>query len=153
AHPECLIARGRSSERLAGGGAYLPVLGALASLVRSPPAVARVMKTRAPSWYVQLATSLDASVERMINESQTVSQERMKRELGAFLQDASLEHPLVLFFDDLHWADTSTVDILAYVATKLSAMHLLIVATYRPTEMLLQKHPFLRVVLDTRARY
>jgi len=32
AHPECLIARGRSSERLAGAEAYLPVLEALDSL-------------------------------------------------------------------------------------------------------------------------
>ena len=56
----------------------------------------------------------------MMTESPAVSQERMKRELAAFLQEVSTDNPLVLFFDDLHWADTSTVDIIAYIATKLT---------------------------------
>ena len=74
--PACLIARGRCSERLAGAEAYLPFLEALDSLIRGNPSVGRVMKTVAPSWYVQLAMSLDASVERMMTESPAVSQER-----------------------------------------------------------------------------
>jgi len=40
------------------------------------------------------------------------SQERMKRELAAFLQEVSRFHPLVLFFDDLQWVDESTIDLL-----------------------------------------
>ena len=50
-----VIARGRCSERLAGAEAYLPFLEALDSLIRGNPSIARVMKTMAPSWYVQLA--------------------------------------------------------------------------------------------------
>ena len=88
------------------------------------------MKTMASSWYVQLAMSLDASVERVLTESPAVSQERMKRELAAFLHEVSTDSPLVLFLDDLHWADASTVDIIAYIATKLTTMHLLV---SRPT--------------------
>ena len=152
ANPAWLIARGRCSERLAGAEAYLPFLEALDSLVSGSPALGRVMKAVAPSWYVQLATSLDASVERLMTESPTVSQERMKRELAAFLHEVSNTSPLVLFFDDLHWADSSTVDIIAYIATKLAAVHLLIVATYRSSEMRLNKHPFLPVALDMQAR-
>jgi predicted ATPase len=152
ANPAWLIARGRCSERLAGAEAYLPFLEALDSLVSGSPALGRVMKAIAPSWYVQLATSLDASVERLMNESPTVSQERMKRELAAFLHEVSNSNPLVLFFDDLHWVDASTVDIIAYIATKLAAVHLLIVATYRSSEMLLNKNPFLAVALDMQAR-
>jgi predicted ATPase len=147
-----LIARGRCSERLAGAEAYLPLLEALESLIGANPSVAGVMKTMAPSWYIQLAMSRDPSVERIMTESPTVSQERMKRELAAFLHAISNDRPLVLFFDDLHWADTSTVDIIAYLATKLADMQLLVVATYRPSEMLLNKHPFLAVVLDMQAR-
>ena len=152
ADPPCSIAHGRCSERLAGAEAYLPWLEALDSLIRGQSSLARVLKSTAPSWFIQLATSIDASVERVLTESPTVSQERMKRELGAFLHEATAERPLVLFFDDLHWADTSTVDIIAYVATKLAAMRLLIVATYRPSEMQLNKHPFLPVALDLQAR-
>src|SRR5262249_27260982 len=152
AHPSSRIARGRCSERLAGAGADLPFLEALDSLIRASPALPRVMKAPAPSWYVQLATSHDGSVERLIRESPAVSQERMKRELAIFLQEVSSSSPLVLFFDDLHWADASTVDILAYVGTKLASMRLLIVAAYRSSEMLLHKHPFPAVALDMQAR-
>ena len=147
-----MFARGRCSERLAGAEAYLPLLEALESLGGANPSVAAAMKATAPSWYVQLAVSRDPSVERIMTESPTVSQERMKRELAAFLHAVATERPLVLFFDDLHWADASTVDTLAYLAGRLSDMRMLIVATYRPSEMLLNRHPFLAVVLDMQAR-
>jgi tetratricopeptide (TPR) repeat protein len=150
--PACLTARGRSSERLAGAEAYLPFLEAIDSLVRSTPPAARVMKATAPSWYLQLAASTDVSIERIMAEAQAASQERMKREMARFLHELSADRPLVLFFDDLHWADTSTVDILAYIATKVAAMRLLIVATYRRSEMLLHNHPFLAVALDMQTR-
>ena len=152
ADPAGTIVRGRCSERLAGAEAYLPLLEALDTLIGANPSVARLMKTMAPSWYVQIAMSRDGSVERIMTESPTVSQERMKRELAAFFHAISNERTLVLFFDDLHWADTSTVDMIAYLATRLADMHLLVVATYRPSEMLLNKHPFLAVALDLQAR-
>jgi predicted ATPase len=152
ADPPAVIARGRCSERLAGAEAYLPLLEALDGLIGVETPAALTMKTLAPSWYIQFAMSRDASVERIITESPTVSQERMKRELVAFLQAISNDGPLVLFFDDLHWADTSTVDMIAYLAMKLASMRLLVVATYRRSEMLLNKHPFLAVVLDLQAR-
>ena len=153
-NPGCLIARGRSSERLAGSEAYLPFLEALEGLLRAAPHhyLTGVMKALAPSWYVQLATSQDSSLERVIAESPAVSQERMKRELVAFLQEVSTRTPLVLFFDDLHWVDASTIDIIAYLATRLAEMRLLIVAAYRSSEMLLTKHPFLNVKLDMQGR-
>ncbi|MEK6288181.1 MAG: protein kinase [Acidobacteriota bacterium] len=153
ANPACQIARGRSSERLAGAEAYMPFLEALDNLVRSSPGqyLRRAMRVIAPCWYIQLASS-DSSADRVLAESAAVSQERMKRELGAFLQEASNRSPLVLFFDDLHWADASTIDIIAYLATKLDAMQLLIVAAYRASEMVLEKHPFLSLKLDMQGR-
>jgi predicted ATPase len=75
----------------------------------------------------------------------------MKRELGAFLEEFSRTGPVVLFLDDLHWADVSTVDVLAYLASKLRAMRVLIVVAYRPSELLLNKHPFMPVKLDLQA--
>jgi serine/threonine protein kinase/predicted ATPase len=153
-NPACQIARGRSSERLAGAEAYLPFLEALESLLRGTAnqSIARVMKALAPSWYVQLASSQDSSLERAMAETPTVSQERMKRELAALLQEISRDNPLILFFDDLHWAGASTIDIIAYLATRLAGMRLLIVTTYRASEMMLNKHPFLTLKLDMQGR-
>jgi predicted ATPase/tRNA A-37 threonylcarbamoyl transferase component Bud32 len=147
------VARGRCSERLAGAEAYLPWLEALEDLLRSPSGaeMARLMRLVAPSWYAQLAPT-DADHETTAGEPRTASQERIKREVSALLQEAARVRPLVLFFDDLHWSDVSTVDLLTYVGTKLSSMRLLVVATFRPSELALAEHPFASVKLDLQSR-
>ncbi len=151
----CTIARGRCSERLAGAEAYLPFLEALDGLSRraGSDGAGRIMKAVAPTWYVQVAPpDSEASAARLLDDIKTASQERMKREMIALLEELSRVRPLVLFFDDLHWADVSTVDLLAYVGTKLQEMRVLIIAAYRSAELLLNKHPFLQVKLELQAR-
>ncbi|HMG32726.1 MAG TPA: protein kinase [Blastocatellia bacterium] len=156
AQGRCTLAHGRCSERLAGTGAYLPLLEALESMLhsRSNPSAARLMKQIAPTWYAQVAppSGEDEEAIRLINELRTASQEQMKRELGAFLQEVALLGPLVLFFDDLHWADVSTIDVLSFLARKFDSLNLLIVVTYRPSDLLLLKHPFLQIKRDLQAR-
>ncbi len=160
AEGQCTIARGRCSERLAGTEAYLPLLEALESLLQSDsvptnagPAAARLLKQIAPTWYAQIVPLSGDSEEsaRVLAELKAASQERMKRELGAFLQEVARLRPLALFFDDLHWADVSTIDLLSFLAGKLDALKVLIVVTYRPSEMLLAKHPFLQIKPDLQA--
>lgn len=41
------------------------------------------------------------------------------------------EHPLVLFFDDLHWADAASVEIISQLACGSHAHHILVLATCR----------------------
>jgi predicted ATPase len=151
----CAVARGRCSERLAGTEAYLPFLEALESLLKGVggEAAARVMKTTAPNWYAQVTSLVedDSSMTRVLAESKAASQERLKRELGAFLRELSHLRPLLLFLDDLHWADASTVDLLAYLGGRGAGMRALLVLTYRPTELVLGKHPFWPVKLDLQA--
>ena len=153
---ECTIARGRCSERLAGTEAYLPLLEALDSLLRSGsnPTLARVMKQLAPTWYAQVVPLSGDSEEsaRLLAEVKAASQERMKRELAAFLRTIAHIQPLVIFFDDLHWADISTIDLLSFLAGKFDELNVLIVATYRPSDLLLAKHPFLQIKPDLQAR-
>ena len=150
------LARGRCSERLAGTEAYLPFLEAFESLLsgESGRAVAEVMKATAPNWYDQVAPlgAKDSSLIRTLAETQAASQERLKRELSAFLREMSDVRPLILFIDDLHWADASTVDLLAYLGGKCAGMRMLIMLTYRPTDLLLSKHPWGPVKLDLQAR-
>jgi predicted ATPase len=48
---------------------------------------------------------------------------------------------VVLFLDDVHWADASTVDLLAYLGGRCATQRLLVVLTYRPADLALGKHP------------
>jgi len=149
------IARGRSSERLAGTETYFPFLEALGSLLHSEgnEGLMREMKSLAPTWYLQVSHPSEDSVSsQIVDAAQTSSQDRMKRELGAFLQEVSRTRPLIFFFDDLQWADVSTIELLTYLAGKFEAMHVLIVVAYRQSEMLLANHPFLSLKLDLQGR-
>ncbi len=153
---ECTIGRGRCSERLAGTEAYLPILEALESMLRgdSGETAARIMKTVAPNWFVQVAplATEDSSVARKLAEVKAASQERLKRELVAFLQEVSRLRPLLLFLDDVHWADVSTIDLLAYLGSRCDGLQIVLVLAYRPTDLALSQHPFgpLKLELQTR---
>lgn len=154
-----IVARGRCSERLAGTEAFLPILEALESAVRADPAdeVRALLRRHAPTWFGELGNVISvepthASGDVVPRGLQAASPERMKREIMSFFEATARARPLVIFLEDLHWADVSTVDLLAYLGTRLDAMPLLVIATYRPTEMRIAKHPFLATQLDLQAR-
>ena len=69
------------------------------------------------------------------------SQARLKRELIAFLQELGRRTPVVLFVDDLHWADLPTADLVAYLGRHSPGLRLLVVVAYRRDELLLANHP------------
>ncbi len=149
-------ARGRCSERLAGSEAYLPILELLDDLVRSDGhgLVEPALAAAAPSWWAEIAPATDEKSPRAESSASViaVSQERLKREFVAFLAELLRTHPLVLFIDDLHWSDLSTVDLLSYVGTRLRDLRLLVVVTYRPTEMRVRQHPFLAIQSELQGR-
>ena len=148
----CTVGRGRCSERLAGSEAYLPVLEALESVLQGGEPFHRLMKEVAPTWYLQLARSMDdQAMPPAPAENRVASQERLKRDLVSFFTALAREQPLVLFFDDLHWADASTVDALAYVVPRCRAHRILVVGTYRPAELLATNQAFLRAKLELQA--
>jgi serine/threonine protein kinase/tetratricopeptide (TPR) repeat protein len=152
---DVLIARGRCSERLAGAGAYLPVLEAMEGLAHRDfsTSAAQVMKTVAPTWYREIGSFDESSSARVSVEAQgALSQERMKREILALLQDLTRRHPLVLCFEDVHWADLSTVDLLSYLGNHFPGMRLLVILTYRPSDLLLAGHAFHNVQLELQTK-
>lgn len=65
----------------------------------------------------------------------------------SFIQTfASAEHPLVLFIDDLQWADSATLSLIETVALNTKLKHVLVVGAYRSNEVE-TTHP-LRFLLD-----
>lgn len=150
------VGRGRCSERLAGSEAYLPVIEALEHLLRQDAAgsFAAMIASVAPTWFAQIAPPAgnDPGAARLAAETAAGSQERLKREISALLEDASRAHPLVLWLDDVQWADPSTTDLLSYVVQRLDGARTMIIATARPSELTQSRHPMLAVTLDLQAR-
>jgi predicted ATPase/HPt (histidine-containing phosphotransfer) domain-containing protein/two-component sensor histidine kinase len=76
------------------------------------------------------------------NEAQT----RFERTFRRFMEaSASREAPLVLFLDDLQWADTASLAALELVLSSDSQRHLLIIGSYRDSEVA-ATHPFSRMI-------
>lgn len=154
-----IVARGRCSERLAGTEAFLPILEAIESAVRSDPTgdVRQLLKRYAPTWHREVAQSDPSLAVAPTTDGvpfglQAASPERMKRELLGFIEATARAHPLAIVLEDLHWADSATVDLLAYLAARVDGIPLLVITTYRESEMRLAKQPFLASLLDLQSR-
>ena len=65
----------------------------------------------------------------------------------AFIREASAEHPLVISLDDLHWSDRPTLLLLQHLARELSRMRVLVVGTFRDTE-LSRTHPLAEALAE-----
>ncbi|UGS34026.1 helix-turn-helix transcriptional regulator [Capillimicrobium parvum] len=105
---------------------YAPLIGALRPLIRSgDPALDDVR------------AELDRPNPRA--ESPAPQGHFFELLLGA-LDRLCRDRPLVLVLEDIHWADRSTRDFLAFLARNMCAERLLVVATFR-TDELHRRHP------------
>ncbi len=76
------------------------------------------------------------------------SQSRFSLTIRRFLRAiATAEHPLVLFLDDVQWADGASIGLLQTLLADSELSHLLLVAAYRDDEID-AAHPFLQLVED-----
>jgi hypothetical protein len=114
--PAVFIGRGSCSERLAENDAYVPILETLHTLLCDGPGqeAARVMQTTAPTWY-RLVGPVASKPGARPKDGVPATYERLRREIVDFFEALSAAGPAVFFLDDLHWADASTCDLLAYI--------------------------------------
>jgi len=66
--------------------------------------------------------------------SEARSQLRVFEETLALLTQRAAAAPVLLVLEDVHWADTSTLDLVVYLAHNVGDRRLLVLATYRPEE-------------------
>ncbi|HKP91019.1 MAG TPA: protein kinase [Thermoleophilaceae bacterium] len=66
---------------------------------------------------------------------------------ATFLKNAARTEPLVLFLDDLHWADKPSLLFLQFLARELAGARILVLGTYRDVE-LSRRHPLSQVLAD-----
>jgi DNA-binding winged helix-turn-helix (wHTH) protein/predicted ATPase len=145
------IGYGQCIEQYGPGEAYMPVLEALGRLCRGPEGIHVLvwLRQQAPSWLAQMPALLpDADREALQRQARESTQQRMLRELAEALEILTAERPLVLVFEDLHWADRATLEWLAYLARRRDPAQLLVLATYRLTEARLGVNPLYPVTRD-----
>ncbi|HTY57335.1 MAG TPA: SpoIIE family protein phosphatase, partial [Bacteroidota bacterium] len=65
----------------------------------------------------------------------TEAQNRIHTTLCTFVRTAATkEHPLVLFLDDLHWADPASLDLMRVLMAESREMHILLLGAFRELE-------------------
>lgn len=141
--PGICILRGQCLEQYGSSEAYLPILDALSRLEEEQDSrIVEVLRNCAPTWILQIPHLTSASErEGMQDKISGVTRERMLREIAEALELITATTPVVLFLEDLHWSDYSTLDLVSYLARRRRRANLLVIGTYRPVEVIVSEHP------------
>jgi DNA-binding winged helix-turn-helix (wHTH) protein len=132
------VARGQSVEHSTAQEPYLAVLDAFGRLLKQSgrSQVEAVLRRYAPTWVAQLPV-LSSDGHSLQRETLGATPERMLREIAEALEALTADVMLILFLDDLHWADEATVDFVNLVARRSEPSRLLLIVTYRPADLAL----------------
>lgn len=119
-HAPVRIARGQSIEGFAGKETLYPVREALNGLCSAEDVKARALLTAAaPAWFTHAPASDTPSLGEICEALEALSQ----------------DDPLLLIFDDIHWADDSTLDLIAALARRRTRARLMLLASFRPDDL------------------
>ena len=129
-----LVLRGDAAEQGDAELPYAPVLGALRPLVRERHPALRELSAGSRAQLAGLLPGLDnggPSVER----DDPSAQLRLFEALLELLDLLSESSPLVLIFEDMHWADRSTRTFVSFLARSLRQERVMLLLTYRSDEL------------------
>lgn len=151
AQPRARVLVGRCLDLGETGVPFAPVVEVLRRLARDLgdrriPQVLGVSRYELARLVPQLSSERVTPAERSASESQATLFSAMLDAVEAL----ATEQPLVVAFEDLHWADRSTLALLTYLAGNLHDASVLLLATFR-TDQLHRRHP-LRSPLGELAR-
>jgi DNA-binding winged helix-turn-helix (wHTH) protein len=132
------FAQGQCVEGFGSKEAFYPVLEAVGRLCRGPDGapVVDMLAREAPTWLVQFPALLTRQHrETLRQEIVGATRERMLREICEALAAVSARTPLLLVLEDLHWGDSSTLDLISALARHRAPARIMLIATYRPSEV------------------
>jgi tetratricopeptide (TPR) repeat protein len=151
---DVLVARGQCLEHYGGGEPYLPVLEGFSRVGRSAEGakLLPVLRQHAPAWLSQMPSLVPQS-ERTSLQAQVVgaTRERILREMAEAIETLTSESPLIVFLEDLHWSDYSTLDLVSYLARRPDSARLMVIGTYRPVDVIVGDHPLKEVKRELQA--
>lgn len=117
------------------GEPYQPLLEVIAGWSRGSfcEIVSEALRTFAPTWFRELPWLVRDSSEGT-DERPVASSDSMVREFCAFVEDLSRSMTVILVLEDLHWADSATLNLLRAVAQRSELEHLVLLATVRVSD-------------------
>ncbi len=121
---------------------YLPVAEAVRPLLAREDVRGLLRSARELRWLLPEAVVGEEHTRR---DGPARSQLGLLEELLALLEAVAAAAPVVLILEDLHWADRSTLDLVAFLARNLGEQRMLLLGTYRGDE-LSAGHPLRRLV-------
>ena len=140
-----LVLAGRCGEDL--GVPYQPFVEALRHYVTyaSAPSLGR-HAGELPRLVPELAQLVPGLREPLRSDPET-ERYRLFDAVAAWLRDVSGDAPVLLVVDDLHWAAKPTLLLLRHVLQSADPLHVLMVATYRDTDVD-RAHPLAELLAD-----
>ena len=116
---------------------------------RLSQAVTKLLSLPPPQSAQQL--NLFANVQGHDAGSTPLSQPTLFAQIAHFFREITAVFPLLLLLDDLQWADHGSLNLLFHIGHHCQALPLLIVAAYRPEDLIpaspeQQRHPLLPIV-------
>lgn len=149
-----LVGIGQCVEHHGAGEAYQPVLEALGRLCRHEgDRVVGRLRRSAPLWLAQLPRVATDDVDPALRRKFLgATPERMLREMAEAVASLGTEATLVLVLEDLQWSDRATIDLISFLARRPEPARLLVLATYRPVDVIVSGHPLRSTMVELGAR-
>ena len=151
--PDIRFAEAKCSELIGKGEAYAPFIELIGRLVADDKAfgsskLADVVREIGADWFelvpvigkaLKLVSATffkwqSADDARQLADRKG-NKEKLVQQYVQILKTMSEKHPLVLFVDDLHWADDSSIYLLFQLAREIQDRRILLLGTYRPTDI------------------
>jgi DNA-binding winged helix-turn-helix (wHTH) protein/predicted ATPase len=152
--PHVWVTLGRCVEHYGSGEAYLPVLDALEQLQSEAKlsVLVPLLQRYAPTWLERLPSLLTLGARNVSSSVElSITRDRMLREFARAIEALTVQVPLVLILEDLHWSDYSTLDLLSMLAQRQEPARLLVIGTYRPEEIHTNQHPLRSILQELHA--
>jgi tetratricopeptide (TPR) repeat protein len=163
--PEARIISTDCSEQYGSGEPYQPFVDAFRDLLTDERGGGRrnlrdLARQLAPYWVQAIPVAGDIIAATMVTAAElkktlggataaaAPSEEALFFQYTELFLAAAAEHPLVLYVDDLHWADRASVALLGHLVRRIADKPALVVGTYRPADVEVGKHPIKQAKLE-----
>jgi tetratricopeptide (TPR) repeat protein len=162
--PDLRVARGRCLQSFGGAEPYLPFVEALTDISNEDSsdgvqreAISRLLTEIAPYWLsvvplvgnvLSAGFATAARLRGQTGPAIAPSREALFLQYLQMVKGLARDGPLLLFLDDLHWADQSSVALLAHLSRGIAALPVVVIGTLRGADAELEKQAIGELIRD-----